>query len=302
MKSMINKLSLTALLFAAATAWAAPEPKAELDEAAISNKVEKFLSGIEYKKGHIEIGKGLATLDIPEAFSFVGPEQAAKILLLWGNPPDDNPPLGMIFPAGKTARDENTWAVIIEWSEDGYVKDDDAESIDYGKLLKDMKAGVSEASKERVKDGYPSLELVGWATPPRYDKATHKMYWAKEIKFGGESENTLNYNIRILGRKGVLVLNAVANMKQLKEIEAATPKLLSLVEFKEGQRYADFNPNSDHYAAYGLAALVAGGVAAKAGLFKGLLLAIFAAKKFVIIGAVAIFAAIKKLFTRNKAG
>jgi uncharacterized membrane-anchored protein len=36
------------------------------------------------------------------------------------------------------------------------------------------------------------------------------MYWAKEINFGGDSENTLNYNIRVLGRKGVLLLNFIA--------------------------------------------------------------------------------------------
>ena len=30
-----------------------------------------------------------------------------------------------------------------------------------------------------------SMELVGWAAPPRYDKATHKLYWAKELKVDG---------------------------------------------------------------------------------------------------------------------
>ena len=49
------------------------------------------------------------------------------------------------------------------------------------------------------------------------------------------------------------------------------PKLLSMVSFADGHRYADFNENTDPVAAYGLAALVAGGVAAKAGLFKGLI-------------------------------
>ena len=76
-------------------------------------------------------------------------------------------------------------------------------------------------------------------------------YWAKEIHFGNETENTLNYNIRIFGRRSVLVLNSVAGMSQLPEIERNTPAILSGVEFNSGNRYADFNPASgDKVASY----------------------------------------------------
>jgi uncharacterized membrane-anchored protein len=54
----------------------------------------------------------------------------------------------------------------------------------------------------------------------------------------------LNYNIRILGRRGVLVLNSVAGMSQLPKIERSTSAILSAVEFHSGNRYADFNPAS----------------------------------------------------------
>jgi uncharacterized membrane-anchored protein len=49
-------------------------------------------------------------------------------------------------------------------------------------------------------------------------------------------------------------------------------------------------------ATYGLAALIAGGVLAKAGFFKLLIAGALAAKKFVIIGVVALISFIKKLF------
>ena len=290
---MKSWLAVGALALCVGTGWAADEAVEEADHAA---KVEKFLSSIQYQTGEITLGSGLARLQVPPAFRFVGAEDAAKILLAWGNPPGEHPPLGMLFPAGATPMSEDAWAVVLQFEESGYVKDDDADHIDYSELLTTMQAGVREASAERVKEGYPSIELVGWAAPPRYDPATHKMYWAKELKFGGETEHTLNYNIRILGRRGVLVLNAVAVMSQLKEIEQATPRLLAMVDFQEGHRYVDFDPAKDQYAAYGLAALVAGGVAAKAGFFKGLLVALMAAKKFVIVGVVAAVAAIKKLF------
>ena len=282
----------------ATTAWANPEPTA--DDAARAS-VQKFLEQIEYKTGEIEIGDDLAKLDVPESFRYVGPEDAAKILRLWGNPPGDDPPLGILFPAGKTPASDDSWAVVIEWSGDGHVKDDDAEKIDYAELLKDMQESAREASKERTRDGYEAIELVGWATAPRYDKTTHKMYWAKDLTFGGAPAHVLNYNIRILGRKGVLVLNAVAGLDQLNEIEAVVPQILAMVDFKEGNRYTDFKPDSDKVAAYGLAALVAGGIAAKAGLFKGLIVMVLAAKKFIILGVIALIAAIKKFMGRNRA-
>lgn len=62
------------------------------------------------------------------------------------------------------------------------------------------------------------------------------------MAFGGEAEHTLNYNIRILGRRGVLILNAVADMKQLPSIRKETRGVLSAVEFEEGHRYQDYLP------------------------------------------------------------
>jgi uncharacterized membrane-anchored protein len=159
-----------------------------------------------------------------------------------------------------------------------------------------MQEGSKQASAERVKNGYPSIELVGWAKPPRYDKETHKFYWAKEIKFGDSGdENTLNYNLRILGRRGILILNVVSGMPQFPQVEKATPELLEMVDFNAGHRYADYTPGTDKLATYGLAALVAGGIAAKTGLIKGLFLALLAMKKFVIIGVIAVVAFVKKL-------
>ncbi len=126
--------------------------------------------------------------------------------------------------------------------------------------------------------------------------ATHKLYWAKEVKFGSQPDNTLNYNIRMLGRGGMLVLNGVAAMSQLPEIERPTPKILAAIDFNPGHRSADLNPKSDKIAEYGLAALVVGTAAAaamKLGFFKALGAAVLAAKKFIIIGAIAIAASVR---------
>ena len=99
----------------------------------------------------------------------------------------------------------------------------------------------------------------------------------------------------------MLVLSAIAGMDQLSEIEQNNPKILSMVNFNDGNRYADFDPKVDKVAEYGIAALVVGTVAAKVGFFKLLLVGILAAKKVVIVAFVALVGGIKKLFGRTQA-
>jgi uncharacterized membrane-anchored protein len=264
-------------------------------------EAQALASTLKFQKGEVVLKSGLATLRVPDGLRFLNGHDAGIVLVkLWGNPPMADP-LGMLMPAGAGPLSPESWAVIITYEEEGYVKDKDAEKIDYAELLKQMQKDTSDANKEREKQGYPAVELVGWAAPPRYDKAVHKLYWAKELKFRAEPENTLNYNIRVLGRRGVLVLNAVATMSQLPEIERSAPKILGALDFNPGNRYADFSEASgDKVASYGIAALVAGGVAAKLGLFKGLWVLLLGAKKFVIIGFIALAAWFRKLFGKNK--
>jgi uncharacterized membrane-anchored protein len=294
----MKKLSVVVALIVAAIIPGAPSygqdrPKNKEDAQALAAK-------LKFQQGEVILKDGLATLKVPEGLRFLNGRDALTVLVkLWGNPPMTEP-LGLLMPADAGPLSPDSWAVIITYEEEGYVKDQDAEKIDYNDLLQKMQKDTLDANKEREKQGYPKVELVGWAASPRYDKAAHKLYWAKELKFGGENGNTLNYNIRILGRRGVLVLNAVAAMLQLPEIEKNAPKILAALDFNPGNRYADFSEASgDKVASYGIAALVAGGVAAKLGLFKGLWVLLLSLKKFVIIAFVALAAWFRKLFGKS---
>ena len=277
--------------------------QAQADTNTLPPQLLKLVNDLKYQQGEIDLDGGLAKLSVPPDFNFLDSKDAETVLVkLWGNPPAKKNPLGLLMPAGMTPLSSNCWVVTISYDNDGYVKDDDANKINYDDLLKQMQKAVQENNKTRAEKGYPTAELLGWAEPPRYDATTHKMYWAKSFKFDGETGETLNYNIRMLGRKGVLELNAIASVDQLPQIDAQTPKILGMVDFKEGNRYADFDPKVDKVATYGLAALVAGGVlagAAKLGLLKLIWVAILAAKKFVIIGILAVVAFFKKLFNRR---
>jgi uncharacterized membrane-anchored protein len=269
----------------------------------IPPEILQIVKNLKYQQGEIDLRGGLATLTVPKEFNYLGPDDAEAVLVkLWGNPPSDTKPLGLLIPAGLTPLDTNCWVVTIDYSEDGYVKDSDASKINYDDLLKKMQKEAADSNAERQKQGYPALTLVGWAAQPHYDAETHKLYWAKDIKFEGEEGDTLNYNIRILGRKGVLELNAVADISQFATIDKQTQQILGMVDFKDGSRYADFDPKTDKVAKYGIAALVAGGAlaaAAKFGLLKVIWIAILGLKKFIIIGVIAVVAFFKKMFNRS---
>jgi uncharacterized membrane-anchored protein len=264
-------------------------------------QIINLVKGLNYQQGEIDLRDGLAKLTVPKEFNYLSPADAETVLVkLWRNPPSGERSLGLLMPAGMTPITSNCWVVTIHYSAEGYVKDNDASKINYDDLLKQMQKGMSAENKERKKSGYQTVELLGWAAPPRYDAATHKLYWAKKLKFEGDDGETLNYNIRMLGRRGVLELNAIAAIDQLPEIEQRTPQILGMVDFKEGHRYADFDPKIDKVATFGIAALVAGGlIGAKLGFFKLFWVFLIAAKKFIIIGVIGVAAFFQKLFKRG---
>lgn len=254
---------------------------------------------LDRQNGEISLSNGIARLTVPDEFYYLNPVDAKKILVeVWENPPQSSEGvLGMLLPTGSTPFDKQSWAVTIEYQEDGYVSDKDADKIDYDELLGEMQRSTQAASDERVRQGYESIALVGWASEPFYDAQTHKLHWAKEVKFGSQAVNTLNYNIRILGRQGVLVLNFIAGMDQKPLIDASVDKVLALAEFNQGSKYDEFDPSVDDIAAYGIGALVAGKVIAKTGLLAA---AFIFLKKFGIILVIGLIAILSKMLNRKK--
>src|SRR5260221_11132774 len=252
-------------------------------------EVEKIEAGLKWVTGRVVLGNNLAEVNLNSGFRYLGPEDARKVIVdLWGNPPSRGDSLGMICPADIGLSESGSWAVVFTYREDGYVKDDDAAKIKYDDMIKQLQESVLRENQDRVKQNFPKVEMVGWAGSPRYDHDTHQLYWAKEFAFADGTVHTLNYDVRVLGRKGVLAINAVASINQLDAIQERMPEIISMVNFLPGNRYTDYQQGNDKVATYGLACLLLGGVAAKAGLFKGLIALIIAGKKLIIIAAIAI--------------
>lgn len=267
------------------------------EQQAYIEQAKTLLASLKPQHGKIKLSEGAATLNVPDNFYYLDPKDTETVLTqIWGNPPGSKT-LGMLFPSDKTPFDQDAWGVTIEYEEDGYVSDEDADEINYDELLSQMQSDTAAESQERVKQGYESVELIGWAAKPYYDKAAHKLHWAKELKVGTYETNSLNYNIRVLGRKGVLVLNFIAGMDQLPTINSQIDTVLKIAEFDQGSTYTDFNPDIDKVAAYGIGALIAGKVAAKVGLFATILLLLKKVWIFLILGIGAFF---KKLFGRKE--
>lgn len=304
---MFRKTLWPALMLSVAFVAAAPVAAMPDASNAQHTTAEQFVNSLHPVTGEVAIPAAKATLKLADGYSFLPAGDAQRVLTeAWGNPPDDSV-LGMILPStdAHSVLDDDTWAVVVTFVDEGYVSDKDAAKIDYDDMLKDMKKSAQESNEERLKQGYPAVELVGWAEPPHYDAGTHKLYWARDLKFkkadGSPDGQSLNYAIRVLGRRGYLSLNAVAPIDQLAKVRADMPDVVAMAEFDQGERYADYNSSTDKAAAYGIAALVAGGIAAKAGLFAKLGVLLLALKKFIVIGIAAIGGLFAKIFKRKQA-
>lgn len=296
MRAMIRGLLATVFVGMAVSAAAqAPQPAA-----AEGLAPEQLVASLHFKDGEIAVPQADAHFRLTPSFRYLEQADARRVVeQLWGNPPDESV-LGLIVPTDAGLLDDGNWAVVVTYSDEGYVSDEDAAKIDYQEMLEEMQKGTRDENAARKEAGYGTVDLRGWAVAPRYDAGSKKLYWAKELNFDEAPQNTLNYDIRVLGRRGYLSLNAVASMSELKQVQAGMQQLLPLTEFDAGARYADYDSSTDKVAAYGVAALIGGGLAAKAGLFAKLGLVLAKFWKLALIAIVGLGGLIKKVVSGKR--
>jgi uncharacterized membrane-anchored protein len=244
------------------------------------------LASLNWIKGPSEadIG-GMAQIKVPEGYLFIAAKDTQKLLAAMENLVSGNE-LGLIGP------ESMDWFVVFEFSEIGYVKDEEKDTLDADAMLKTIRENSIASNKERKKRGWTPLNLVGWEVPPRYDPQTQNLEWA--LRFESEGRPVVNFNTRRLGRKGVMEVALVVDPDQLTATLPTFKALLDDYAFKGGHTYAEYR-QGDKIAKLGLAALVTGGAvawAAKTGLLSKLW-------KPILVGLVAIGAFIKRLFGRK---
>src|SRR5688572_6206900 len=198
------------------------------DEDSLTEKkpVDSTRKVLSYETGEIKLSNGIANLKIPAGFKFLNAEQSQYVLTeIWNNPPSPEV-LGMIWPEWAEPEIDSSYAFIVTYKAIGYVKDGDADDIDYDEILKNSQESEKAENEERARMGYPSVHTIGWAQKPYYDKTNKVLHWAYKLQFGGHDAQTLNYDVRILGRKGILSMNAVANMSELPLVKRDIDKVL----------------------------------------------------------------------------
>lgn len=267
---------------------------AAVDPAARAASQRAIVEALRPRRGEVTIGAAQATLDLGTAYDFYDAADARRILTdLWGNPPEaSSDVLGLVLPAGASPLSDS-WGAAVSYEPTGYVSDDDAQSADYDELLEQMQAGESENNAQREQAGYPAMNLVGWAERPTYDAARHSVIWAQNIRFADSTRNTLNYDVRMLGRRGVLSLNLISTMDQLPEVKRAAAAFASHAQFNAGSTYADYDSSTDATAEYGVGGLVAAGVGVAAAQKLGIFALILKFGKFILIGVIALAVAFR---------
>lgn len=248
--------------------------------------LKESLAAYHPEEGIAKVGS-YAEVKLGAGWLWLKSKDAQKFLREMGNLVDDSI-LGVALPPDHG--DLGAFAVYT-YDDEGHV--DDGEEPDYAELLAQMQEETKASAKYRREAKLPTVDLLGWAEPPHYDKAQRKLYWAKKLQFEGNEKVTVNYNVRVLGRAGTLEINGVGDLDQLKEVAAHCQTLLAVTDFVDGQRYTDFNPSVDKVVAGGIGALIAGKLAMKAGIFAKLL------KPLLVVLAV-VGGAIAKLFAGRK--
>lgn len=248
----------------------------------------------------VDLGHDLV-IDLPEGYALFEQPTAGELMERMGNPSRD----GLVALVTKR---ESEWLVTVTYDDEGYVKDDDAAKLDAAELLDSIRQGTEAANRQRQKRGIPAVEVVGWDEPPAYHADVHHLVWA--VHGRSEGHEIVNFNTRVLGRRGVASLNLIDDPSNLTNSKPEAATLLAATTFKVGSRYQDFQANNDKVAEYGLAALIAGGAGAaalkvaKVGLlakFGGKLIALLIAfKKVVIVAALGVVGFLQKLFGGGK--
>src|SRR5689334_9004563 len=144
-------LLFSAIILLCAVTFAKEPGDSLADIAAQIKRMDSIESTLHYKTGKISLGDNIASINVPAQFKFLGPDEAAYVVQdLWGNP-KGNAPLGLLFPANSGATDPGGYAFIVKYEDIGYVKDEDADKIDYDDLLKELKESSVKENEERKK-------------------------------------------------------------------------------------------------------------------------------------------------------
>ena len=226
---------------------------------------------LQYETGVVHIANGIAQLTIPTGYKFLNAKQSKYIISeVWRRSPQ--PDLaGMLIPESQDPFAKDSYAFIINYEPRGHVNDGDAGKIDYDQVLRNLQRNEAYENAERRKMGYAPIHIVRWIQQPAYDKSGHILSWAKQIQADQKIEPSFSYNIRVLGRNGIVSLTAETSAAGQLLLKNDMQKVMHMVSFSAGHTYTDFNPKADKMAAWTIGTLVTGKILEKPNVVFALL-------------------------------
>lgn len=218
-------------------------------------------------EGGTTVGVGeLSTLKLDESLLYLDKENTEQVQQFLGNSVMGTE-IGSVFPASE----EESWFVLFDYEEVGYISDKEKDKIDAKKLLKSYQDGTAAANEERPVE--EQLKVLGWHTEPYYDEQDRTLIWAL-LAEDYEGNSIINYNVRILTRQGYVSVLLVTDEATLeKDITSLKTLILPNYSISDGFKYEDFDPSVDKKSEFGLTGLILGGAGLVAAKKVGLLAA-----------------------------
>jgi len=213
----------------------------------------------------VQVGE-LSSLKLDESLLYLDKDNTVKAQQYFGNNVYGTE-MGSVFPESE----EESWFVLFEYEEVGYISDKDKNKIDAKELLDSYKRGTAESNKDRAEEH--QLFVKDWHTKPYYDDTDRTLIWAllAEDFYGNP---IINYNVRILTREGYVSVLLVTDPSTLDhDINALRTLILPNLEINSGFRYEDHDPSTDKISEVGLTGLILGGAGLVAAKKAGLLVA-----------------------------
>ncbi|KYP15727.1 DUF2167 domain-containing protein [Flavihumibacter sp. CACIAM 22H1] len=212
-------------------------------KAEFNKQVDSIDKELTFHAGKLRFAEQSVRMKVPSGYYFIDANQSRYILeTVWGNVPDEEV-LGMIVRSDFLPSEiNNDYSFVISYSPTGYIPTGQTTDFDHRELLEEVQNQLQESNKKRLEKGFNALQAEKWIMVPYFDSYKKAVYWATELKVNGSDESLVNYNLRLLGKNGVLKINAVGTIDQLPAIKKVLPYLLAQTSFIEGFRYEDYSP------------------------------------------------------------
>ena len=199
----------------------------------------------------VELGHDLV-MELPADYLYLDPPQAKQLMERNGNLWNDN-------LLGVVVKQDADWLITIRYTEEGYVKDDEAAKLKADDLLKQdpRRNGRGQRRARQARIQAAARGRVVGAAALRSSGPPHGLGDAAAPR--GAADESVNFNTRVLGRKGFVAINLIDAVDAIEASKPAAAAILAATTYTPGARYEDFNGKTDKVAEYGLTALVLGG-------------------------------------------